>query len=307
MRIAIAGGTGFIGSALKEALLKRSDEVWIISRRDAGARGPVADNRKPDARLHNVTWSMLEDEPSLLEGMDAIVNLAGESINQRWTAGAKKRILDSRLSSSARIAKLAHALEHKPSLLIQASGIAAYGSSPDAVFDESGAMADNDFLSNVVRRWEQAADSVPAGRHVLLRTGVVLDPKKGAFPLMALPYRLYGGGRIGSGKQWVSWIHIKDMVRLILFCLDHQRIRGPVNACAPEPAMNDEFGRAIGKAMGRPHYLPVPSFAMRVLLGEMSALLLDSQRALPRKALKGGFRFLYPDVERAMLDLVGRK
>ncbi|WP_028612157.1 TIGR01777 family oxidoreductase [Paenibacillus harenae] len=299
MRIAIAGGSGFIGSSLKKKLLLRNDEIWIISRRGV-PETPAG------GRLHHVTWSELASSPELLDGVDAIVNLSGETINQRWTGAAKKRILDSRLSSAARIAQLVTALENKPSLLIQASGISAYGSSADAVLDEASKTDKTDFLSEVVRQWEQAAGAIPIARHVILRTGVVLDKKKGAFPLMALPYRLFGGGRIGSGKQWISWIHIDDMVRLILFCLDRHDIDGPVNACAPEPVRNDKFGRAIGKAMERPHYLPVPAFMMRLALGEMASLLLDSQQAIPRKALDCGFTFLYPTIDVAMQDLIGR-
>jgi hypothetical protein len=298
MRVAIAGGSGLIGRALTGTLLNRDDEVWIISRHRVT-------EQPASGRLHYVTWSELASTPVLLDGIDAIVNLAGETINQRWTDAAKKRILDSRLSSAARIAKLVTALTSKPSLLIQASGISAYGSS-NAVLDETSPTDKADFLSDVVRQWEQAADAVPVGRRVKLRTGVVLDKKQGAFPLMALPYRMFGGGRIGSGKQWVSWIHIDDMVRIILFCLDNQHIAGPVNACAPEPVTNDRFGRAIGRAMGRPHYLPVPAFMMRLMLGEMASLLLDSQQALPRKALEHGFTFLYPTIDRAMQDLAGR-
>ncbi|MCA0757417.1 TIGR01777 family oxidoreductase [Paenibacillus sp. N4] len=298
MRVAIAGGSGFIGSALTKALLDRKDEVWIISR-----SGPK--ERQPSGMRH-VTWEELEKTPVLLDGMDAIVNLAGETINQRWSAAAKRRVMESRISAASRIAKLVESLRHKPSVVVNASGISAYGISADGLFDESSKTAVTDFLSEVVQKWEQAADAIPAERLVKLRVGVVLDKKGGAFPLMALPYRMFGGGRIGSGKQWLSWIHLEDIVRLILFCLDNGEIRGPVNASAPDPATNDTFGRAIGKAMYRPHWFPVPAFAMRLLLGEMSTLLLDGQRAVPRKALEHGFVFHYPTLDEAMKELAGR-
>lgn len=298
MRVAIAGGSGFIGSALTKALLDRKDEVWIISR-----TGPK--ERQPSGMRH-VTWEELEKTPVLLDGMDAIVNLTGETINQRWTAAAKRRVTDSRISAAVRIAKLMAALRHKPSVVVNASGISAYGISADGLFDESSKTSVTDFLSEVVQKWEQAADAIPAERVVKLRVGVVLDKKGGAFPLMALPYRMFGGGRIGSGKQWLSWIHLEDIVRLILFCLDNGQISGPVNASAPGPVTNDTFGRAIGKAMGRPHWFPVPALAMRALFGEMSTLLLDGQRAVPRKALEHGFVFRYPTVEEAMKELSGR-
>ncbi|WP_138752739.1 TIGR01777 family oxidoreductase [Paenibacillus sinopodophylli] len=299
MRVAIAGGTGFIGSALKEALLARNDEVWIISRKHA-----KTDSKR--SGLNHLTWAEIEASPALLEGIDAIVNLSGESINQRWTTAAKQRVMDSRITAAARIAKLVQSLKQRPSLVLNASGISAYGISADGIFDESSRTNVTDFLSEVVQKWELAADSIPADRLVKLRVGVVLDKQDGAFPLMAMPYRLFGGGRIGSGKQWLSWIHLTDMIRMILFILDREEISGPVNGSSPEPVTNDTFGRAIGKAMGRPHWFPVPGFVMRTLFGEMSTLLLDGQRALPRKAIEHGFSFRYPTVDSAMKELFGR-
>ncbi|WP_419871846.1 TIGR01777 family oxidoreductase [Candidatus Pristimantibacillus sp. PTI5] len=299
MRVAIAGGTGFIGSALTKALLERKDEVWIISRKSS-------ENQPKRPGLNRLTWSELEASPSLLEGIDAIVNLTGESINQRWTSAAKQRVMDSRITAAARISKLVTSLKHKPPLVLNASGISAYGISADGIFDEESPTKVTDFLSEVVQKWEQAADLIPAKRLVKLRVGVVLDKKEGAFPLMAMPYRLFGGGKIGSGKQWLSWIHLADMIGLILFILDNDKIQGAVNGCSPDPVTNDDFGRAIGKAMGRPHWFPVPAFLMRTLFGEMSTLLLDGQRALPRKAPENGFTFRYPTVDSAMNELVGR-
>lgn len=299
MRVAIAGGTGFIGSALTKALLERNDEVWIISRKSSKAQ-------HTRAGLQHVTWSGLAANPSFLERMDAIVNLTGETINQRWTAAAKQRVLDSRLTAAARIAELLTAQKHTPPLVINASGISAYGISTDGIFDETSPTAVTDFLSEVIKKWEQAADYIPAERLVKLRIGVVLDRQAGAFPLMAFPYRLFGGGKIGSGKQWLSWIHLEDIVQLIMFCLDNDQINGPVNASAPVPVTNDAFGRAIGKAMGRPHWFPVPAVFMRALLGEMADMVLYGQRALPSKALDNGFIFRYPTIESAMLELFGR-
>jgi len=299
MRVAIAGGTGFIGSALTKALLERNDEVLIISRTSPK-------NQSKRTGFNQLTWDELEASPSLLEGIDAIVNLTGESINQRWNKAAKQRVMDSRLTAAARISKLVKSLQLKPPLVINASGISAYGISADGVFDESSPSRVTDFLSEVVQKWEQAADSIPAERLVKLRVGVVLDKKEGAFPLMAMPYRLFGGGKIGSGEQWLSWIHLEDMIRLILFILDNKFIEGPINASSPDPVTNDTFGRALGKAMGRPHWFPVPAFVMRTLFGEMSTLLLDGQRALPSRALENGFVFRYPTVDSAMEELVGR-
>lgn len=303
MRVAIAGGTGFIGKAVTKALLARSDEVIIISRAGNRDASPIG---LPNT-LRYMSWDDAAQTPSLLEGIDAIINLSGESINQRWTAAAKQRVLQSRLSAAARIAALHHALARKPKVVINASGISAYGISLDGEFDESSPIAVTDFLSGIVKEWERAADAIPAQRLVKLRVGLVMDRKEGAFPLMALPYKLFGGGRIGSGKQWISWIHIDDIVRLMLFCLDNDSISGAVNASAPNPLRNDTFGRAIGKAMGRPHWFPVPGFVLKAALGEMSVLILEGQRALPRKSMELGFTFLYPTAESCLNAIFARK
>ncbi|WP_091187865.1 TIGR01777 family oxidoreductase [Paenibacillus catalpae] len=297
MRVAVTGGTGFVGRALVKALLERGDEVWIISRKETSS-SPSA-----NARLHQVSWNELAAAPDKLEGANVIVNLAGESINQRWTAASKQRVLHSRTDGAARIARLVEQLDQKPEAVINASGISAYGSSLTATFDEDSPLKVTDFLSSVVEHWEKAADTIPVERLVKLRVGVVLNRTGGAFPLMALPHRLFAGGRLGSGSQWLSWIHLEDMVRLILFCIDHPEIQGPVNGSAPEPVTNDQFGQALSKAFGRPHWLPAPAFLMKAVLGEMSSLLLEGQRALPRKALEHGFTFKYPTIESAMKQL----
>lgn len=300
MRVAIAGGSGFIGKALTSALLERGDEVYIITR-GGGAR---SSDLQPQAKF--VTWGQLQQDPGKLEGIDAIVNLAGESINQRWNAAAKDRILRSRQRAAAQVAELLKALNRKPSVVINASGISAYGISATEVFDEDSPTAVTDFLSEVVREWEAAADAIPAERLVKLRIGLVLDRQGGAFPLMLLPYRLFGGGRVGSGKQGLSWIHIEDMVGLILHCLDNDEVHGPVNGSAPDPVTNDEFGRAVSRAFGRPHWFPVPAPMMKLIFGEMSTLLLDGQLAKPKRALQTGYSFRYPTVDSAMRQLANR-
>ncbi|QYR20668.1 TIGR01777 family oxidoreductase [Paenibacillus sp. sptzw28] len=299
MKVAVTGGTGFVGGKLVDALLKRGDEVWIISR----TPGRLSNESK---NLRRVTWNELEASPGLLGNLDAIVNLAGESINQRWTEDAKVRILQSRLDATEHIERIIAKMEKKPDVVINASGISIYGTSQEAVFDENSPPDVTDFLSGVVEKWEEAADRIDVPRLVKLRVGIVLGRKGGAFPLMAMPYRFFVGGKVGSGKQWLSWIHIEDMTRLLLFCLDDPNISGPVNAAAPEPVTNDAFGRVLGAALRRPHWFPVPAVMLNILFGELSLLLLEGQRALPRKALSHGFEFRYPTISSAMKDLVGR-
>lgn len=297
MKVAVTGGTGFVGSHVVKALLARGDEVWIIS------RSRSKQSAKPG--LHVLSWKELADSPGKLEGVDAIVNLAGESINRRWTKEGKHAILQSRLDAARAIEQFIAAVEVKPSVVVNASGISIYGNSaPDEpAADESSPSRIADFLASVVEKWEAAADRIPAPRLVKVRIGLVLGMHAGAFPKMLLPYRLGIGGRMGSGKQWIPWIHEDDMTRLILFCLDNPSVAGPINACAPEPVMNDDFGRAIGRASGRPHWLPVPAFPLKAALGELSMLLLEGTRAVPRKALDNGFVFDYPTLDQALKQM----
>jgi len=315
MIIAVTGGTGFVGKNLIHALLQRGDTVWVISRKHPQAGSELfeshADNSsntaKTYAKINWITWDELQQSPDRLEGVEAIVNLAGESINQRWTAAAKERIMTSRQVAAGHVAELVSRLKHKPSVVINASGISIYGTSETDEYDEKSPARLTDFLATVVEKWEEAADKIDVARLVKLRVSVVLGNKGGAFPLMALPYKLFAGGRVGSGKQWLSWIHIEDMTRLILFCLDDDKISGPVNASSPQPVTNDQFGQALGRAMKRPHWFPVPAIMMKSLFGEMATLLLDGQRVLPRKVMEHGFTFRYPTIAAAASELAGRQ
>ncbi len=301
MRYLVTGGTGFIGSAVVKALRDRGDEVIIVSRRAADGGAGV------DAGGSTVTWDELARNPETVGSVDGVVNLAGETVGQRWTAAAKARILQSRLFAAQRIADYAANLPGTLRVVVNASGISSYGWSMTETFDERSPSRETDFLAGVVSQWEAAADRIRTDRLVKLRVGFVIAARGGSFPLMALPYRLFAGGRVGSGRQWLSWIHLDDIVRLILFCLDNIGISGPVNASAPEPMTNDMFGRAIGQAMRRPHWLPLPAFMMKAVLGEMSALLLEGQRVLPLAALDAGFAFRYPTADVALSSIVGKQ
>lgn len=306
MRIAICGGSGFIGQALTDYYTKRNDEVIIVTRQLPKGAQPLTDRNtplKPGGQLSYVTWEQLEQEPALMEGLDALVNLAGASLSQRWSAKNKDAILSSRLSTVSKVASLLIRLAHKPPVVIQASAVAIYGTCLDQVFNEASPKQINDFPSHVVEEWEQAAEQIEGVRLIKLRISVVLGNNGGAFPLMMLPYRLFVGGRIGSGQQWLSWIHIDDMVRLIDFCITNEAVEGAVNASAPEPVTNDTFGQTVAKVYNRPHWFPVPSFMMKALLGEMSMMLLKGQRVIPAKAQQLGFNFQYPSLEEALLNL----
>ncbi|MGO4269496.1 TIGR01777 family oxidoreductase [Paenibacillus sp. TAF58] len=294
MKIVVTGGSGFIGKRLLTHLQQQGHEVINIS------RSP----RAVIEHVRTVTWDQLQTDSSAFAGLDAIVNLAGESINQRWTAAAKERIVGSRLKAAEQVAQLIERMEMKPKVVVNASGMSIYGTSETEIFDERSPNRPVDFLSRVVEQWEGAADQIQGTRIVKVRVGLVLDGKEGAFPKMALPYKLGIGGPIGSGKQWLSWIHIVDMVRLIEFCIQNEAITGPVNATAPNPVTNKEFGRALAKAMRRPNLFPLPAFILKVMFGELSTLLLEGQKVLPRVLLEHGFTFKYSFVDKALADIV---
>jgi uncharacterized protein (TIGR01777 family) len=299
MRLLLCGGTGFIGTALTQALLSRGDEVWIITRNKL--TNPPYDASLPHP--HYVTWAEWSSDTDRFGDFNGIVNLAGETISQRWTKKAKERILSSRLEAAAQISDNLRRMSSPPSVVVNASGISLYGHSGEQVFDESSSERPADFLGTTVVEWEKAADRIPVQRLVKLRIGLVCAQEGGAFPLLRLPYRLFGGGRMGNGKQGLPWIHLQDMVSLILFCLDNPAISGPVNAVAPDPVTNDEFGRMLGKVIRRPHWFPVPAVLLRLILGEMSTLVLFGQKAMPRKAMEHGFVFTFPNLEGALQDI----
>lgn len=294
MKIAVTGGSGFIGKRLISHLQQQGHEVINIS------RSP----RAVIEHVRTVTWDQLKTDSSAFAGLDAIVNLAGESINQRWTAAAKERIVGSRLKAAEQVAQLVERMDVKPKVVVNASGMSVYGTSETETFDERSPHLPVDFLSKVVEQWEDAADQIQGTRIVKVRVGLVLDGKEGAFPKMALPYKLGIGGPTGSGKQWLSWIHIDDMVRLIDFCIQNEAILGPVNATAPNPVTNREFGRALAKAMRRPNLFPLPAFILKIMFGELSILLLEGQKVLPRVLLEHGFTFKYSFVDKALADIV---
>ncbi|MGG2200220.1 TIGR01777 family oxidoreductase [Paenibacillus validus] len=297
MKVAIAGGTGFIGRHLTQYYIQQKASVVVVARK----------KRKPDHPLvRYATWEELETSLLPLEGVDAIVNLAGETINQRWTAEAKARILQSRLDSVASVQSWIERMERKP-VLINASGVAIYGTSDSETFIEESEWKKDDFLASVVDEWEMAAEHIPDTRVVLLRLGVVLGKDGGAFPKMIAPFKFGLGGRIGTGRQPLSWIHIDDLCRLIDFCIEHEEIEGPVNATTPMAVTNDAFGRAVSSKLKKPYLFPVPAFMMKMLFGEMSMLLLQGQKVFPSVAVKHNFHYLYPVIEMALEDLLADK
>jgi uncharacterized protein (TIGR01777 family) len=299
LRVAVTGASGLIGSALVPVL------------RAAGHRVDCLSRRPPRAGTTDIPWDPARGrlDPRALEGVDAVVHLAGESIAAlRWTASVKERIRRSRVEGTRLLSGALGVLARPPRVLVSASAVGYYGSRSDAPLTEESAPGAG-FLAGVCREWEAAADSARAAgiRVVHPRLGIVLAGQGGALPRIARPFRLGVGGVIGSGRQYWSWIGIDDLVRVIELCLGLDSLAGPVNAVAPAPATNTEFTRALGRVLGRPTLVPLPALAVRLLLGEMGqTLLLDSARVVPRHLERAGFRFRHPDLEEALRAALGR-
>ncbi|WP_209124080.1 TIGR01777 family oxidoreductase [Alkalihalobacillus sp. BA299] len=299
MNIAIAGGIGFIGTALTHHFTTQGHQVYILSRTP----------KEKKKNLNYIQWLVPEANPlENLPPLDAFINLAGESIGSgRWTHQKKAQILNSRITTTKAAIKLLEQLEQKPSIFINASAVGYYGHSTTETFtEEQDQGGESNFLKDVVIQWEREAKKAEllGIRTVLPRLGLVLDPKEGALPKMLLPYRLFAGGALGSGKQWYSWIHIQDLVRIFEFAIENESIHGALNVTAPHPVQMTDMGRAIATILKRPHWLPTPSVALKVILGEMSSLLLDGQRVIPKKALNNGFKFTYSTIDKALNNIL---
>jgi uncharacterized protein len=289
----VTGATGLVGSRLVAALRGRGDTVLALSRR-AGPEVIEGDPTMPGPWL------------ARLDSCDAVVHLAGEGIfAKRWTSSFMNRIRESRVVSTRLIAER---LAKNPSkTLISCSAVGYYGDRGEEALTEDSSAGD-DFMAEVCRDWESAADPARTTgvRVVHPRLGIVLDPKGGALTNLLRPYRFFIGGRIGSGKQMVSWIHHEDLTRLLLFAIDTPALAGAVNATAPHPVSNDELGRAIGKVLGRPHWLPVPRWALRIALGKIADTIAGGACALPKAALDAGFEFRHPRIDQALRDSLVR-
>lgn len=298
MKIVVAGGSGFVGEPLCRQLLARGHEVVVLSRNPFNVN--AGRGRSWDAKMQGL-WAHELDEA------DAIVNLAGENIGEggRWSEERKLHILLSRLNATRALLEALKDAPPRPRAFINASAIGYYGPHGDEELDES-APAGNDFLADVCRQWEEAAQTAePLARLVIVRIGIVLAKDGGALKKMLLPFRLFAGGKFGSGKQWMSWVTRPDLLRIIEWAIENENARGVYNATAPNPVRNDEFTKTLGRVLHRPALMPAPAFALRLALGEMAdALLLNGQRVFPKHALGDGFRFESEELESALRQLL---
>jgi len=300
MKIAVTGATGLIGAALCERLRQEGNDVLVITRRE--------NSSSPFTVVH---WNPERGELDTrsLEGVDAVVHLAGETIAERWTREKKERIRTSRVAGTRFLVDGLKRLSKRPSVLIGSSAVGFYGNRGDEELDE-GSPPGTGFLPEICQAWEaEVARASELGmRAVRLRTGIVLSTKGGALAKMLLPFKLGLGGPLGSGSQWMSWIHIDDVVGGYHFALHHADLSGAANLTAPQPVRNADFTRALGRALGRPAFLPAPGFALKLIFGEMAQdLLLDGQRVLPRRLESAGYKFQHTGVDDALADAVSSR
>lgn len=303
MRLLVTGASGFLGSAVCDALLARGDETVGLSRDPERAR-----QGNPTVTWH--AWNPAAERPpaSALEGVDGVVNLVGEPIDQRWTEAAKQRIRSSRERATENLVDAISAADPRPKMLVSQSAVGYYGDRGEAVVDESTGPGST-FDAGVCVAWEAAAgEAEKVGvRVVVLRSGLVLDPEHGLLKQLLLPFKLGVGGPLAGGGQYMPWIHVADEVRLLLWALDTDRASGTYNATAPNPVKNREFSKTLGRVLGRPAVVPVPKLVLRARFGgELGEVTTGGQRTVPRRALDAGFEFRYPELEPALRDLLRR-
>jgi uncharacterized protein (TIGR01777 family) len=301
MKMIIAGATGFIGRALCKNLVETENQVIALSRNQERAQSILGD------KVTCIEWDATTSSgwANFVEDADVVVNLAGANLSSKiWTSSYKKEIWDSRVNSGRAIVQAVVRAKHKPRLVIQASAVGYYGSKGDEVLDEKS-MKGTGFLSDVVQAWENSTKDVEAhgARRLIIRSGIVLGRGSKILSLLKIPFKLFVGGYAGSGKQWLSWIHIEDEIRIIRFLIDNPQIIGKVNLVSPEPVKMKEFVQNIGKIIRRPSWTRAPAFLMKLFLGDMAKeTILTSQKIFPKKLLEAGYQFKFPNLEPALAE-----
>ena len=294
MNILMTGGTGFIGGKLIEKLVEEGNHVYVLTR-----------HPKYHQDTEYVSFISYQFPIKRLPFIHAMINLAGESLFGYWSPKKKEAIITSRVQATEALIRMLAQMEKKPDVFISASAIGYYGTSEETIFTEATTDYGKDFLSTVAATWERTAKVAEdfGIRTVYTRFGVVLDKHKGALPLMALPISLFVGGPIGTGNQWISWIHIEDCIQLLLHCLHNKKIVGPVNITAPHPKRNKEFTQTLATIKKRPSFMYTPNFLLKTVLGDLHQLITEGQYVLPQKALDNQFTFKYDHLEDALREI----
>ena len=302
MKILITGGTGFVGTQLTFRLIQDGHQVTILTRSLKGTKGS------------SLGISYLEGDPTkkgpwqgAIKDRDAVINLAGASIFSKWTDEHKKALRESRVNTTQNIVEGIASHPERPFTLFSTSAVGYYGFCGDEELTEESPQGD-DFLARMALEWEGEALKAreKGARVVITRFGIVMGEKGGALSQMIPLFKKYVGGPIGSGKQWFSWVHIKDLAEAFVFLLKHPEISGAVNVCSPNPVRNKDLAKALGKALHRPSFIQAPAFIVKLVLGEFGSVILEGQRVIPKRLLENGFVFQYPDIEKALQGIVGQ-
>ena len=302
MEIMLTGATGFIGPALCEALVQKGHTLRVLSRNAQRAKKKLPQVAKA------FDWDGLSPlDEKVLEGCDAVIHLAGESVAGRWNSRKKKAIYESRVVSTRNIVQAMKRLEHPPKILLNANAVGYYGTRGDEVLTEASSPGKG-FLAEVCTDWEKEAlqAEAPECRVVILRIGLVMGANGGPLEAMLTPFKMGVGGPLGNGKQWWPWIHKKDVIGLLLHALEQEQIQGVFHLTAPNPVRQKEFAKTLGRALKRPAFFPAPAFGMRLVLGEFASDVLASQRVLPQKALATGYTFQFEDLESALRQILNK-
>lgn len=306
MKVAVTGATGFVGTRLVEKLTAAGYQVLVLTRNPVKGRKVFPQSAFPQVEIINYNPRESGAWQQSISGCDAVVNLAGEPIAQeRWTERQKQEILTSRQLGTQKIVAAITQAANKPQVLVNASAIGYYGTSETATFEETSPSG-SDFLAQVCQTWEAEAQKVTAAdvRLVIIRFGIVLGKEGGALAKMLTPFKLFAGGPLGSGQQWFSWIHRDDLVNLIIEAIKRPDISGVVNGTAPNPVRMSQFCQVLGNVMNRPSWLPVPDFALELLLGDGAQVVLEGQKVLPNRTQALGYQYQYPHLESALKDIV---
>jgi uncharacterized protein (TIGR01777 family) len=305
MKIAISGGTGFFGQRFIDRYADKFDEIIVLT------RNPTKYQNSNNVKFVGWDTDKLSGWEKSLEGMDCVINLAGENLAgegffpERWTETKRKKILESRRKSGNILAEAINHLENPPSKFLQASAIGYYGMDREKTFTESDPPAD-DFLASVTVVWEDASKEVEQNgvNHISMRIGVILSPESGALLRLLLPFRMFVGGPFGSGEQYYSWIHIDDVIGAMYFLTQKSDAEDVYNLTAPNPVRNKEFSKTLGKVLNRPSWFPIPGFALELAFGDVSSVVLEGQQVLPKNLLEDGYEFEFEDLEKAFEDLL---
>ena len=302
MKILITGGTGFVGTRLTSRFIQDGNEVTILTRSRKGPeKGPAGISYLQGDPTQKGPWQ------EAIQNHDAVINLAGASIFSKWTEEHKKAIRESRVNTTRNIVEGIPPKSQQQFTLFSTSAVGYYGFCGDEELTEESRHGD-DFLARIAVEWEEEA--LKAGdkgaRVVITRFGIVMGEKGGALSQMIPLFKKYIGGPIGSGKQWFSWVHIRDLAEAFVFLIKHPEISGPVNVCSPNPVRNKDLAKALGRALHRPSFIPAPGFMVKWVLGEFGSVILEGQRVIPRRLLESGFVFQYPDIEKALKSIVGQ-